>query len=294
MRLTAGRLTAGRLTAGRFGTRHLPAGRAGTSRAQLRRSAVALLAALATSGALAACSNGSDSAAPTSATPTTTATVIETASPAPATTEETTTTASSTTSAAPVSGPTQVSTLRPFARGGGAAAGWTIDGDDAGVAQIDCTAAQPSPSAVDDGILYCTPAAAAADTCYVAPRTNDALCLVDPFSRRVAHYTTKPNSDYNVDHPMDPQPLGLQLDDGTQCRLRNGGAWTRQSQHPDYVGYYTCGSGSSSSAVWAAPNSQTAGIDTSSNTWTVQVGTSDGALQQHTVSEAYLVGISND
>jgi hypothetical protein len=128
----------------------------------------------------------------------------------------------------------------------------------------DCST--PSPAAVSDDIYYCAPSAAAADVCWPAT-PGSLLCVNDPWGKeehRVQFAGVLPT----VEPTDTPQPFALALDDGSHCRLRNGGAW---SARPDgYVGAYICGS---APAVLMLPNQgDTAAIDRSQPVWTVEVG----------------------
>jgi hypothetical protein len=134
-------------------------------------------------------------------------------------------------------------------------------------AASDCTT--PSPSAVADDIYYCSPSAAGADTCW--PSTpGSLLCVDDPWDKRL-HRVTYGGQLPPVQPAATTDPFALLLDDGTRCRLRNGGAWGGRDD--GYVGVYGCGDASSNLAVLFLP-SQGAGtcIDRSMPAWTVEVG----------------------
>lgn len=135
------------------------------------------------------------------------------------------------------------------------------------VTVTDCTT--PSPSAVGDDIYYCSPSAAGADTCW--PSTpGSLLCLDDPWDKRL-HRVTYGGQLPHVQPGAITDPFALLLDDGTRCRLRNGGAWGGRDD--GYVGVYGCGAADSNLAVLWLP-SQGAGscIDRSTPVWTVKVG----------------------
>ena len=103
------------------------------------------------------------------------------------------------------------------------------------VTVTDCTT--PSPSAVGDDIYYCSPSAAGADTCW--PSTpGSLLCLDDPWDKRL-HRVTYGGQLPHVQPGAITDPFALLLDDGTRCRLRNGGAWGGRDD--GYVGVYGCG-----------------------------------------------------
>jgi hypothetical protein len=86
----------------------------------------------------------------------------------------------------------------------------------------------------------------------------------------------------------DPIPFALVLDDGTQCRVRIGGAWSRPQEHPDWAGHYGC---KPDTAVWGPVGK---GINKGFGGWTVEVGTIDGMghLTEHKVAKAYYVAVA--
>ena len=189
-------------------------------------------------------------------------------------------------------GPAQV-ILRPFSSTGSAAAGWSIAPDQGSVSEVDCSYPEPSPASKSPGIQSCSPSAASADSCYFAHGSTTGLCLQNPFGRSLAQVITSGSITYDIVPPATPTPLGIVLDDNTECRLRNGGAWSAQDQNPTYVGYYGCETtpGSDSSlAVWADPANSRDGITRSATGWSVQVGDAHSSLTTHTIKTAYFVG----
>jgi hypothetical protein len=65
-----------------------------------------------------------------------------------------------------------------------------------------------------------------------------------------------------------PDPFGLVLDDGTRCRLRNGGSWGGRDD--GYVGAYWCPDTRPNLTILEPPGQGP--IDRSAPTWTVKVG----------------------
>jgi hypothetical protein len=130
---------------------------------------------------------------------------------------------------------------------------------------VDCT--EPSPAAVSDNIYSCAPTAASADVCW--PTSGlDLLCMNDPWAKEL--HRVRASAPLPPVSPRDrPIPVALLLDDGTHCRLRNGGAWGYR--YDDLRGFYNCGL---PLAVLAPMNTDP--IDRSSAVWTVKVGP-DGA-----------------
>ncbi|MCK9878524.1 hypothetical protein MXD59_22625 [Frankia sp. Ag45/Mut15] len=114
------------------------------------------------------------------------------------------------------------------------------------------------------------------------------LCLRDPFSTTLTALTAQALV-AKVTPANNPVLLGLNLANGERCRLRDGGAWGAwgaPQNHPDYVGYYSCGP---RDIVWARPNSSTGGIDRTTRNWTVLIGDVTGPLTTIGVTTAAFV-----
>ncbi|TSE00806.1 VWA domain-containing protein [Skermania sp. ID1734] len=187
------------------------------------------------------------------------------------------------------SGP-QIVVLRPVDKQGNTTAGWLKNttyswADDATGHQIDCTYGEVSKHTVTPGVFECSPSAATADACWPTASGRYALCLVDPLSHQVVLYSAN-FDDTPSSAPSDPSPIELVLDDGSHCRARYGGAWSRQEQNPDLVGTYGCSTNPSSFvAVWGDIQRTAAG-------WSVEVGGSTGPLHTQEVVTAYFVGVA--
>jgi hypothetical protein len=84
-------------------------------------------------------------------------------------------------------------------------------------------------------------------------------------------------------------PQMLILDDGDQCQIRDGGAWSYLSGHPTWYGFYGCADG----RLIYGPGSGL-GIDETAHTWTVfttsLTNMQDGPVHKHAVRTAYFVG----
>jgi len=132
-----------------------------------------------------------------------------------------------------------------------------------------------SPAAVAADIYSCAPTAAGADVCWPAP-PGSLLCLNDPWKQELHRVTTGPLP--QVQPTPAPAPFALQLEDGTQCRLRNGGAWGGRDD--GLVGAYGCGTGNPVVLVEQSAHSSLSAIDQSKPLWTVKVG-SLGAGDAH-------------
>jgi hypothetical protein len=152
---------------------------------------------------------------------------------------------------------------------------------------------EASPSATADNVYSCSPSAAGAGTCW--PSTpGSLLCVNNPWDKTM-HRVRYSGSLPPVQPTATPDPFALTLDDGTQCRLRNGGAGGGRAD--GYVAAYYCGDPYANVNVLWLP-SQGAGscIDRSSATWTVKVGplgTPDAVFpppQTRAVTSAWFAG----
>ncbi len=150
----------------------------------------------------------------------------------------------------------------------------------------------PSPSAVADNVYACSPSVVGAGTCW--PSTpGSLLCVDDPWDRSM-HRVTYDRPLPPVTAPAIPDPFALTLDDGTRCRLRNGGAWGWRAD--GYEGVYSCSGASPNLVVlWLPSQGPGSCIDRSAPAWTVKVGQlgTGEALpppQTRTVTEAWFAG----
>ncbi|OBH87782.1 hypothetical protein [Mycobacterium scrofulaceum] len=188
--------------------------------------------------------------------------------------------------------PTQQITVVAVGPDGQAINGYHVASGPGDVGQAsDCST--PSPSAVADNVYSCSPSAVGAGTCW--PSTpGSLLCVDDPWDRSM-HRVTYDRPLPPVTAPATPDPFALTLDDGTRCRLRNGGAWGWRAD--GYEGAYWCGDPHANLSVLWLP-SQGAGscIDRSGAAWTVkdgQLGAGEASLpppQTRTVTEAWFAG----
>lgn len=186
--------------------------------------------------------------------------------------------------------PTQQITTVAVGSHGQAVNGYRETPPDGNIAVVD-DCGTPSPSAVADNVYACSPSAAGAATCW--PSTpGSLLCVDDPWEHRL-HRVAYRGQLSPVQAPSSPQPFALQLDDGTRCLIRNGGAWG--SRDDGYVGAYWCGNSGASPPVLSPPGAHSF-VDTSGPVWTVQVGQlgAPGAHfpppQVHAVTSAWFAG----
>ena len=173
--------------------------------------------------------------------------------------------------------PTHVVHVRPVTGSGQPAPGWTVSPE---TIAVECGYA--SPAAISDDVQYCSPAAASADVCWPRPGGASVLCLWDPWQKTVHEYPATGVAAH-VDAVADVEPLGLELTDGTRCRLRNGGSWDSRADDETLAGFYSCGN---SAVIWA-PQGGSA-FDRTSPRWTVRVGTANSPLKVVPVVTAYV------
>lgn len=177
-----------------------------------------------------------------------------------------------------------ITVLEPVDTQGNVENGWTQDTSRSS-RQIDCSFGSPSPYDKTSGVRFCGATADSGDACWPAADAAHVYCLIDPFSNTLYYISaTGLNSPIKA-QTEDPYPFALLLDNGTQCRARNGGAWSNPKEHPDWVGYYACHDG----AIWG-PQGQ--GIKKGFGGWTVMYGSEDSHLTNHRVTKAYYVGVA--
>ena len=189
------------------------------------------------------------------------------------------------------SGTTQVITVVAVDAGGHPANGYREvrpTQDPGHVAQV--FGCEVSPAAVAGDIYDCAPSAAGADVCWPSP-PGSLLCLDYSWDQGL-HRVSVTDPLPHVQPTATPAPFALLLDDGTRCRLRNGGAWGGRDD--GLVGAYACPDGKLSVLVATTPHAEA--IDRSRPLWTVKVGSlgaGDAHLpppQTHTVTTAWLAG----
>lgn len=176
--------------------------------------------------------------------------------------------------------------LRPVNRHAQPANGYTVTDGHPGYS-LDCSTATAAVASLSRDVEWCFPTALSASTCWADTQPGHALCLQNPWSAQLVRFPTS-GSFASVAATGHPRPLGITLNDGQNCALRDGGAGSSPIGKPNWTSYYTCGNGN---AVWAAIAPDATGIDTSHPLWTVHVGnvTGDGPLVTRPVSTAYYV-----
>lgn len=186
--------------------------------------------------------------------------------------------------------------LKPVDALGNIQTGWTVTSRSG--ATIDCSYGSPSRYDKSAGVRWCGANADSADACWATPDDSHVLCLRDPFSKGLALIPARGLSVPRKPLKDDPVPFGLLLDDGTQCRVRLGGAWGSPTEHPDWIGFYSCRlististgtTDAEGAAVWGPRGG---GVDKGFGGWTVMVGSEKGHLSKHNVTKAFYVAVA--
>ncbi|NMO00350.1 hypothetical protein HH308_03875 [Gordonia sp. TBRC 11910] len=212
--------------------------------------------------AIAGCSSGSGDT-PQAVTSTQVSTTVVTA------TRTTTSPAAQSTSSSQTSDvPTSTVTLVAVDSAGRPINGFEVNSPNP-AGEIDCAHASVSRSSTTGGIYECGASAQSADVCWAAKSNTQLLCGDSPWSRKLDAWTITSGTLPTSGAPSaQPEPWGLELADGRQCRIRVGGAWGGRSD--GRVGAYSC-TGSDRDVVLMRANA-TSAVDRSSTTWLVEVG----------------------
>ncbi len=157
---------------------------------------------------------------------------------------------------------------------------------------IDCSYDTGSVSAVNGGTHSCGSTADAAGDCWSSPKyRHQILCLESAWSKTLTRRKAV-NVPATTKKPKLPQPLALQLSDGTRWSLRTGGAWGGRAD--GLVGYYGCESKACSEketgkflAVVAKPDSHA--VNRSKAAWTVRVGELGSVEKSYPAPKKYTV-----
>lgn len=168
------------------------------------------------------------------------------------------------TSAPTIPAGTQVVEVRLLGDDQRVAQGWSVT-DDAATPNLDCYSA--SPYARGANIQSCGSHADGASVCWAPPGQSNLYCSEDPWGHTVRKlYSSQTLTP--VPAPIDPEPWGLELADGSRCFVRTGGAW---SVNPDgTIPVYLCRAEDPTPYVLALPDQQA--VDTSKPIWTVLGG----------------------
>lgn len=167
---------------------------------------------------------------------------------------------------------TEIITLNPFNPDGSLTPGYLLR-DLTALAPVDCAYDTGSRSAVTGGTHGCGSTADEAHSCWASPLyPGRVVCMTDPWASELL--LRRAIGVGNTAAPDEPEPLGIELEDGTRWWLRHGGSWGGRAD--DYIGVYGCGSDacdySRTGIELAVVADRVPAIDTSSDTWTVLVG----------------------
>lgn len=121
-----------------------------------------------------------------------------------------------------------------------------------------------SQSAVNTGIYRCGPSAATADVCWGLADRVSLLCAYEPWGDTL-YRSTADEVLQSLPAVADPLPWGIELSDGSRCRVRNGGSWDGRAD--GLTGAYSCEGPSPFVLASDAPV-----FDKSAGLWTVLVG----------------------
>lgn len=182
--------------------------------------------------------------------------------------------------------PTEVINVVAVDAVGNPLSGWTAKNATRTV--VDCSYPYPAASSVGTDIVSCGSTADSSHTCWIHQDRQSLTCALDIWSKTFLQYrvTTRLAA---VPAAEKKQPAWLELDDGTRCTLRHGGAWGGRAD--GLVGAYGCNG--SPYVVLAERGSPT--VDTSTPQWTVRVGELGEPNEefpppaQRTVVKAYFV-----
>ncbi|MFC8526834.1 hypothetical protein [Nocardia sp. NPDC057227] len=130
---------------------------------------------------------------------------------------------------------------------------------------LDCSYPYPAKSSRGRDIVQCGGTADGAHTCWIEPDRQGLTCAFDVWAKEFLAYRARapipavPGAD-------GPSPEWLELDDGTRCSQRHGGAWGGRAD--DLRGAYGC----DGVPYVVLTEYDVPAVDTSAPEWTVRVG----------------------
>jgi hypothetical protein len=181
---------------------------------------------------------------------------------------------------------TQRVVSRPVTAAGRPAPGYRVTVETS--PRLDCSAGEPSPVAVDQDIVYCTPDYADAVACWKSSSAHHVLCLRDARHKTLVKLRVSGPTAGTSALPK-RAPLDVQLNSGVTCALRVGGAGTSLKQHPSWSIFYFCSHGL---AIWAPLNATNWGLNRAHPVWTAHVAASSGGkrVAKRGLSRTWFVG----
>ncbi|WP_134764735.1 hypothetical protein [Nocardioides sp. 1609] len=176
---------------------------------------------------------------------------------------------------------TRLTVVRPVTTEGRPAPGWTTSRL---TGSVTCDGA--APGAVSPGIASCYPTAYGLQACWKSSG-HTVLCVRDARGKQLFRVRHEGRFPRRLQAPTEPTPVTLALDGGRRCLSRVGGAWGAPSQHPDWIGYYSC---TQDASVYGPPDLAD-GIDRTADAWRVRLllEPQDVLVRRH-VRAAWYVG----
>lgn len=115
------------------------------------------------------------------------------------------------------------------------------------------------------------------------------LCLPSVFDQVLPRYATDGPVD-PVSAIDDPQAAGMVLDDGAECGVVLGGAWSPAAGHPDWSVSYACSGGAVADQIVWCTDASDGGFDRSTDSRTVVAGPVEGPFVTRHIVTRYVVG----
>lgn len=143
-----------------------------------------------------------------------------------------------------------------------------------------------SRGAVNQGIYDCSTTTDYEVACWWASQRATMYCLHNPFSKQLAQLPLKNPSLPGAPAPAVASALGLVLDDGARCWIREDGSSPSLPAYPDWIGTYSCNT-QKDQIVWASDGD---GVNRANRTWTVMTTGGSTVPVIHAVTVAYFAG----
>jgi hypothetical protein len=143
-----------------------------------------------------------------------------------------------------------------------------------------------SRGAVNRGIYDCSTSADYEVACWRATAPATMYCLQNPFGKQLAQLPLANTSLPGAPGLAVASPLGLVLDDGAHCMIREGGSSPSLPAYPDWIGTYSCNT-RNDQVLWASDSD---GVNRATRTWTVTSTGKSTTPVSHAVTVAYFAG----
>lgn len=179
---------------------------------------------------------------------------------------------------------TEIVTVPMFGAEGYPTADWDIE-DRSAEPAFGCWA--PSGATLEADSFHCGASADFGVACLPNPLAEDeVICAYDPVAQTGFRHKV---SDFTDGEPHGPEPLTVELEDGSIWTVRSGGAGPSNEYDEELVAYYYCSSGCDESDVlWGVPDSTA--FDTSGEAWTVTRATAEEEPRTENVARAWFIG----